>query len=62
MQKPPDSAEDERPLVVPCATLGIDAPLRWLRLGWQDLQRAPRLTLLFGSVIMLVSVLGLVRK
>lgn len=44
-----------RPFVVPCAALGMDAPWRWLRLGWQDLRRAPGLTLLFGSVIVLVS-------
>lgn len=47
---------DERPFVVPCARLGRDAPLRWLRLGWQDLRRAPRLTLIFGGVILLVSI------
>lgn len=49
-------AEDARPFVVPCATLNLDAPWRWLRLGWQDLKRAPGLTLIFGGVIMLVSI------
>ena len=48
-------AEDARPFVVPCATLGFDAPWRWLRLGWQDLRRAPALTAVFGVVIVLVS-------
>ena len=43
--------------MVPCATLAMDAPRRWLRLGWQDVRRAPGLTLLFGGVIVLVSVL-----
>lgn len=43
--------------MVPCADLALDAPWRWLRLGWQDLKRAPRLTLIFGCVILLVSVL-----
>lgn len=50
---PPD--DDARPFVVPCATLGLDAPWRWLRLGWHDLRRAPALTALFGAVIVLVS-------
>lgn len=43
---------------VPCATLSGDAPWRWLRLGWQDWRQAPGLSLVFGLVIMLVS-LGL---
>jgi len=51
-----ETAEDSRPFVVPCADLGLDAPWRWLRLGWHDLVRAPRLTLIFGGVIMLVSI------
>lgn len=50
----PDS--DPRPFVVPCADLTLSAPWRWLRLGWRDLVRAPRLTLIFGGVIMLVSI------
>ncbi len=49
--------EQPRPFVVPCADLGFDAPLRWLRLGWQDLRRAPALSALFGAVIVLVSLL-----
>jgi uncharacterized membrane protein len=47
--------EDARPFVVPCATLGIGAPWRWLRAGWRDLRAAPGLSLLFGAVIVLVS-------
>ncbi|MEZ5514726.1 MAG: DUF2189 domain-containing protein [Steroidobacteraceae bacterium] len=45
-----------RPFVVPCAKLRLDAPRRWLRLGWQDFKRAPALSLLFGIVIMLLSI------
>lgn len=54
--KLPENSEDRRAFVVPCAELGLDAPWRWLRLGWQDLIRTPKLTLIFGSVIMLVSI------
>lgn len=46
---------DERPFVVPCAALGWSAPLRWLRLGWRDLRRAPGLTLLYGTAVVMVS-------
>lgn len=54
--KLPGTAEDQRPFVVPCDDLTLAAPWRWLRLGWHDLQRAPRLSAVFGSVIMLVSI------
>ncbi len=47
--------EDERPFVVPCRALQWHAPLRWLRLGWQDLRRAPRVTAIFGLAVVLVS-------
>jgi uncharacterized membrane protein len=45
----------ERPFTVPCIRLDRGAPLRWLRLGWADFRRAPGLSLLFGAVILLVS-------
>lgn len=53
----PPTQEDhpERPFVVPCAELPWRAPLQWLRLGWADLRRAPGLSLLFGGVILVVS-------
>lgn len=49
-------SEDPRPFVVPCRTLGFDAPWRWLRLGWHDLRRARGLTAIFGLVVVLVSI------
>lgn len=52
-----DSASEPapHPFVTPCHPLKFDAPWRWLRLGWQDLRRAPALSALFGAVIVLVS-------
>lgn len=47
--------EDARPFVVPCTTLDMGAPWRWLRAGWCDLRAAPWLSLLFGVAIVLVS-------
>lgn len=44
-----------RPFVVPCAVLDTGAPWRWLRAGWRDLRRAPGLSLLFGAVIVAIS-------
>jgi uncharacterized membrane protein len=43
------------PFPAPCRTLSPSAPLRWLRLGWDDLTRAPRLSLTYGLVLMLMS-------
>jgi uncharacterized membrane protein len=48
---------DELPFVAPCRTLEPDAPLRWLRLGWQDIRRAPRQSLTYGMVMVLLSYL-----
>jgi len=53
---PSNSAED-MPFVAPCRTLDMSAPLRWLRLGWMDLIRAPRLSLIYGFVLTLLSLL-----
>lgn len=55
MAEPTDSV-DGRPFVVPCARLGYGAPLRWLRLGWRDLRRAPAVTAVFGAAVVVVSV------
>ena len=53
--EPASPLQEPRPFVVPCATLGHGAPLRWLRLGFRDLCRAPLLTLVYGLAILLVS-------
>lgn len=52
-----DGEAAARPFLVPCARPPLSAPWRWLRLGWNDLRRAPRLTAVFGSVIVVASVL-----
>jgi uncharacterized membrane protein len=52
----PQSPEN-MPFVAPCRTLALTAPLRWLRLGWMDLVRAPRLSLTYGVALMALSML-----
>ncbi len=47
--------EQGKPFVVPCTDLRLDAPLRWLRLGWQDYVLAPRISVIFGVIIFLAS-------
>lgn len=56
-EHPETADEDARPFVVPCAQLSFGAPIRWLRAGWRDLRRAPGLSLTFGAVIVVVSIL-----
>ena len=55
MAEPVDDV-DGRPFVVPCARLAARASLRWLRLGWRDLRRAPAVTAAFGAAVVVMSV------
>jgi uncharacterized membrane protein len=45
----------ELPFAAPCRSLESDAPLRWLRLGWQDFRRAPGESLGYGAAIVVLS-------
>jgi uncharacterized membrane protein len=49
--------ENEMPFIAPCRALEPMAPLRWLRLGWQDIQRAPRQSIGYGLIMVLISYL-----
>ena len=49
------TSTSELPFVAPCRKVGIDAPLRWIRLGWRDLRSAPLQSLTWGAVITLLS-------
>ncbi|MFO0448574.1 MAG: DUF2189 domain-containing protein [Pseudomonadota bacterium] len=53
----PQAPSDALPFAAPCRRLEARAPLRWLRLGWHDLKRAPRQSLTYGAGIWLLSVL-----
>ncbi|MGF1547646.1 MAG: DUF2189 domain-containing protein [Thiotrichales bacterium] len=45
------------PFVAPCHRLDPQAPFRWLGKGWADLKRAPRQSLTYGVVIVILSYL-----
>lgn len=49
------AARPALPFVAPCRTLRAGAPLQWLRKGWADFRRAPRVSLTYGAVILLLS-------
>ena len=42
---------NELPFVAPCNKLKMDAPIRWLRLGWLDIKVAPKQSLTYGAVL-----------
>ena len=46
---------NELPFVAPCQKLTIDAPMRWLKLGWADIKKAPQQSLVYGAIIVLLS-------
>jgi uncharacterized membrane protein len=48
---------DDMPFVAPCRQLGIDAPMRWLKLGWQDVKKAPKQSLTYGFATLVLGYL-----
>lgn len=45
------SSEKALPFVAPCINLSLGAPWRWLKRGFRDTQRAPLMSLGFGTVM-----------
>lgn len=56
-EKTPSFNPEEMPFVAPCRVLTSDAPLRWLKLGWKDLRRAPKQSLSYGAATTLIGFL-----
>ena len=53
----PENNPDELPFVAPCRRLEVNTPVRWLRLGWQDMCRAPGPSLAYGLALLVLSYL-----
>jgi len=53
----PPRPPDELPLAAPCRRLDTREPWRWVCKGWSDLRRAPRQSLTWGAVLVLLSYL-----
>jgi uncharacterized membrane protein len=53
----PESATEpsELPFVAPCRELKMDAPIRWIKLGWQDIKTAPKPSLTYGTLMLAFS-------
>lgn len=48
--KTADSLHNELPLYAPCHKLTFNAPVGWLKKGWQDFRRAPWHSLTYGAL------------
>lgn len=48
---------NELPFAAPYKRLALHAPIKWLKLGLEDIKRAPRQSLSYGAVMVLISLL-----
>lgn len=48
---------NELPFAAPCKRLELNAPIKWLKLGFEDIKRAPRQSLSYGAGMVLISLL-----
>ena len=47
-------APDQLPFVAPCNKLPVFAAFDWISLGWQDFKSAPRVSMIYGFVLILI--------
>ena len=50
-------APEQLPFVAPCKILDTNAPFRWITLGWRDFKAAPKPSLIYGTVMLILSYL-----
>ncbi|MEA3277908.1 MAG: DUF2189 domain-containing protein [Pseudomonadota bacterium] len=55
--KDQDKENESLPFAAPCKRLEVNAPIRWIKLGWQDLRRAPVQSLSYGAILVVCSYL-----
>ncbi len=48
------NTSDGRLIVAPCNDLEFKAPIRWLKLAWKDIKRAPKVSLTWGLSLLLL--------
>ena len=57
MNEPTDQDKTSLPFTAPCNELELNAPIQWLKLGWQDIKQAPVPSLSYGVLIVAFSYL-----
>jgi uncharacterized membrane protein len=55
MNQESNAPAEALPFVAPCRQLAPTAPVGWLRHGWRDMWSAPRQSLTYGSIVVLLS-------
>jgi uncharacterized membrane protein len=50
-----ESSAEALPFVAPCRVVSASAPIDWLRRGWRDMWAAPRQSLTYGIIVVLLS-------
>jgi uncharacterized membrane protein len=53
--EPASPPEEALPFVAPCREIAATAPFTWLRRGWSDMWSAPRQSLTYGTIVILLS-------
>lgn len=56
-RKDRSNGSEALPFAAPCKKLENNAPIRWIKLGWQDLWRAPGQSLSYGAILIACSYL-----
>jgi uncharacterized membrane protein len=57
MKEPVTQDNKSLPFTAPCNKLELNAPIRWLKLGWQDIKQAPVPSLSYGLLLVAFSYL-----
>ncbi|MCF6289001.1 MAG: DUF2189 domain-containing protein [Proteobacteria bacterium] len=52
-----NNQEHIKPMVAPCRIVGMDAPFRWLKKGYADFKKVKKLSLTYGVVMMIISII-----
>ena len=55
MTEETSAPEEALPFVAPCREIAATAPFAWLRRGWTDMWSAPRQSLTYGTIVILLS-------
>ena len=55
MTEETSAPEEALPFVAPCREIAATAPFAWLRRGWTDMWSAPRQSLTYGTIVVLLS-------